>query len=366
MVEGRRGSLTFFRWSNTEPPKLAHIGLWGEAINNELFALVEKLPDLEFVSLYETSVTDEGLRPLTSLSKLRYLSFAPICRYEKAGFGPPQWSYPFVPERSDRPRIIGRGLQQLASISTLEGLDLLDTRITASDLTLLASWPKLSSLSLPCEINAEAVRHLQSCRRLNQLTLGHREISAAELEQLGAWKSLRGLKVIHARLSDKALQAFVRLDSLESLTLEDCSLTDGSLAQLRTAPRTKTLSLERNEIAGPGIAHLAKLQLDTLGMEFNNISDGTLDQLPQLTSVVDLHLAYCRGITDRGIQSGILQRMTQLRELNLRGCKQVTDASLDDLEKFGHLTKIGIRETSVSSDGVARMKTAMPKTVVFK
>ena len=47
IVEGKRGSLTFFRWTSTSPPKLAHLGLWGPKIDNELFALIAALPDLE-------------------------------------------------------------------------------------------------------------------------------------------------------------------------------------------------------------------------------------------------------------------------------------------------------------------------------
>jgi hypothetical protein len=321
---------------------------------------------LEFVSLYETNVDDAGISVLVKLPKLRYLAVAPICRYEKPGFGAPQWSYPFLPERSDRPRVTGRGLQVLASVATLEGLDLLDARLTSGDLSLLKAWPKLSSLGLPNEIDAETVRHLEACRRLNRLTIGHRVVSADELRRLGEWKSLRELRVIHAQLSDAALAALADMESLETLVLEDCGLTDDRLSHLRTSPSTASLTLERNEIAGPGLAQLAKLPICTLGLEFNNVNDATLVHLPQLTNVVDLRLAYCRGITDAGIRSGILQGLTHVRRLNLRGLKQITDASLDELAKFTHLEHIGLRETSISAAGIARLKTALPQTDVFK
>lgn len=366
VVEGRRGSLTFFRWNSDSPPKLAHLGLWGPQITDELLDLTAHLPDLEFVSVYETSIDDDGVAALAKLPKLRRLAVAPICRYEKAGFGPPQWSYPFMAERSERPRITRRGLQAFAAVSTLESIELLDARLTSGDLALLKSWPKLSAVSLPNVIDAEAVRHLQACPRLNQLTLGYREVSAAEIEQMANWSGLRRLTLIHAQLSDETLQAFAKLTSLDELRLEDCDLTDERLAHLRIAPQTKSLLLERNEIVGPGLVHLAKLAPTTLGLEFNNLSDDSLEALPQLTSVVDLRLAYCRGITDRGVQTGILQRMTNVKRLNLRGLKQVTDAALDELLKFKHLDHIGFRETSISREGIVRLKTGLPKTDVFK
>jgi hypothetical protein len=251
-------------------------------------------------------------------------------------------------------------------MKTLESLDLLDARIVSSDLAGLSAWPKLSSLSLPNAIDAETVKHLRTCPRLATLTLGYREITAAELEILAGWKSLRKLTVVHAKLSDEALQGFSKLETLEELHLMDCDLKDDRLKHLRGSAKLAYLALPRNEIDGPGLEHLAKLKLKKLGLEFNNISDKTLPHLSQLITVENLALSYCRGVTDKGIQSGTLQKMTNLKQLGLRGMKLVTDASLDDLVKFGHLEHITIRETKISTEGVEKLKKAMPKTEVFK
>lgn len=366
VVENRRGSLTFFRWSNDASPRLAHLGLWGSGIDNQRLALTDRLVDLEFVSLYETNVDDDGLQVLARLPKLRRLTVAPICRYEKTGFGAPQWSYPFVAERPDRPRITGRGLAAFAENAMLEGVELLDARLTSADLVFLKSWPKLSAVALPNEVDAETVRHLSACGRLNQLTLGYREVTAAELECLSAWPKLRRLTLIHARLSDDALAAFAKLTSVEELRLDDCFLTDERMSKLRLAEKTKILLLERNEIGAAGIAYLANLNPTTLGLEFNNVDDAALDRLQQLSTVVDLRLAYCRGITDIGVQSGVLQRMRHVKRLNLRGLKQITDASVDDLAKFEHLDHLGLRETTVGSAGITHLKSALPNTEIFK
>lgn len=366
IVPGRRGSLTFFRWNNQEPPRLAHLGLWGSQVTNGHLAQTAHLPDLEFVSLYETNVNDDGLQCLAHLPKLRRLNIAPICRYEKTGYGPPQWSYPFLPVRADRPRITGRGLRAFTAVSTLEAIELLDTRLTTADLALLPAWPKLSAVALPNTIDRETVKHLQACRRLNQLTLGYREVTAAELHHLAGWSGLRRLTLIHAELSQEALAALGELPTMEELRIEDCGLTDDRLQYLRLGPKTTSLLLERNEIHGPGLVHLAKLKPTVLGLEFNNLTDDTLNHLPQLSTVTDLRLAYCRQITDRALQRGLIQQMTQVKRLNLRGLKQVTDASLNELAQLSHLDHLGLRETSVTLPGVARLKQTLPKTEVFK
>jgi len=380
-VEGRRGSLTFFRWSTprlealaNEPPVLAHLGLWGAKVGNGEVALVAALADLEHVSLYETNVDDAGLAALAKLPKLRSLSITRVTRYEKAGFGAPQWSYPFLAERAERPRITGRGLQAFAGTATLEKVDLLDARLTSADLGILRTWPRLSVLSLPAVgssgIDSETVAHLEACPRLNNLTLGHREVTADELRELSRWKSLRRLTLIHARLSDEALGALAALSTVEELRLEDCGLTDERLRYLQVSgagpPKLTSLVLERNEIEGPGLAHLAKLNLTSLGLEFNNLRDETLEHLAQLKSLERLSLSYCRGVTDAGLRSGPLAAMSRLKHLGLRGLSQVTDGALDDLTKFGHLEHLTIRETKISWDGVERLKQALPKTVVFK
>lgn len=366
VVEGKRSSLTFFRWSSAQPPTLVRLGLWGAKIDNPLFGLTETMPDLEGISLYETNVDDEGLGALAKLPKLRMLALLPVERYEKQGFGPTQWSYPFIAKRADRPRITGKGLRALAAIKTIESLDLQDSAIQSRDLALLKSWPKLSSLGLPNPIDDETVKHLQACGRLSSLTLGNREISAAEIRRLAACKSLRKLMLTCATLSGEALEALSGLAMLESIEMIDCGLTDEHLQHLQGLPPLEELALPRNEINGPGLAHLAKLKIKSLGLEFNNVRDETLKDLTQLRNVEDIRLSYCFGITDVGIQSGTLQSMSHLKKLALRGVKKVTNASIEDLAKIKSLEHLNIRQNGITVEGCEQLKQAMPKTVVFK
>ena len=365
-VPGRPGSLTFFRWNGAKPPALAHLGLWGPKLDNDLLALTATMPALEVVSLYETSVTDDGLRALATLPKLRSLAVLPIERYEKAGFGPPQWSYPFMERRAGRPRLTGQALRHLAGVTTLESLELLDADVQPADLALLKSWPKLGAVALPNVVDGETVRHLQACRRLSQLTLGGRDIAANELEHLAGWRGLKKLTLTHARLTSETLAALARLETVQKVELIACGLTDEDLRHLRLPPQLTELDLPRNEINGPGLAHLAQLKVKALGLEFNNLRDDTLSHLPQLVNVEELGLSYCIGVTDRGIQGGVLQRMPQLRRLALRGLKQITDASLDELARLAQLEHLNIRQNGITEAGSDRLRQALPKTVVFK
>ena len=111
---------------------------------------------------------------------------------------------------------------------------------------------------------------------------------------------------------------------------------------------------------------MAKLKVKSLGLEFNNLRDETLEHLVPLEHVEEIRLSYCFGVTDRGVQSGTLQGMSHLKRLALRGLKQVTDASLEDLAKLQSLEHLNIRQNGITPDGFAKLKQAMPKTTVFK
>ena len=365
-VEGRRSSLTFFRWANAQPPRLAHLGLWGPKVGNDQLRLALALPDLEFVSLYETNVDNQGFPLLAQLPKLRALAVVPIERYEKQGFGPTQWSFPFMPRRAERPRITGESLRPFEKVATLESLNLLDAQLNSADLSILAQWPKLSTLGLPSAIDAQTIQHLQACPKLTRLTIGHREISAAEVQLLAGWKSLRQLSIHTAILPDATLQALSQLESVQVLELMDCGLTDDRLQHLRGLHGLQQLSLARNEIDGPGLSHLAHLKLEDLGLEFNNLRNETLHHLPQLKQVQSLGLSYCKGITNQGLASGTLQSMTHLTAIRFRGLNQLTNAAFDDLIKMQHLKHINIRSTGISNDFVPQLKHSMPNTTVFK
>ena len=365
IITGRRNSLHLFRWSGT-PPKLTHLGLWGVKVTDELVPLTALMTDLEFVSLYETSVDNAGLEILLKLPKLRYLTLAPIDRYEKEGFGAPQWSYPEIPKNIDRPRVTGKVLMAVSLSPTLESIDLWDSLVESKDLAVLSGTPKLGALGLPNVIDEETVKLLQACKRLGNLTIGNREIAAVEIERLASWKGLRRLTILRSRLSGEVLEALSKLETVQELELRDCGLTDESLAHLKGSAKLTNLNLTRNEIRGPGLVSVGKLNLKSLEVTFNSLTDDTIQHLPQLRSLEQFNVSYNTGITDSGIRSGTMQGMTHLKKLELRGLKKVTDASYEDLVKFGYLTNLGIRETTTSVETVARLKAAMPKTDIFK
>lgn len=282
ILPGQKNTITRLRWSDETVPKLWFAGLWGPKVDDALMAMTSRTPDLWSVELHEPHIDDDGMRSLAKLPKLRYLVVSPIERYVKPGFSSVMYCFPNFTSAPDRPRVTGKSIEAFANSATLESLELFDAVISSADLRSLPTIPKLSSVGLPSTIDDEAVNHLQACKRLSSLSLGYREITADEIERLAEWKTLRRLAITHATLSNAALESLAKLPNVDTLELIDCGLTDERLAHLRMPPKTATLLLGRNEIAGPGLAHLAGGNLKTLGLEFNNLDDDTIRHLPLL------------------------------------------------------------------------------------
>lgn len=363
---GQPGSITFFRWKGANPPVVFHLGLWGPQITNEHAALIPSLVDLESLEIHEASFDDSAAPHLAKLSKLRRITITPVDRFQKAGFPRIQWSYPWLSKVENRPQFTGKTLTALSALPSLDFLDFRDARIASSELGALASFPRLGEIGLPTPIDSQALQHLASCKRLSAVILGNREVAPSEIELLAKLPSLKRLTLRNARLSNETLAAFAKLDKLTALSIYDCGLTDAQLAKLGKPPQLTQLELVRNEIEGPGLAHLASFSLQKLDLMFNNLSDASLSQLAPLRSVEDLSIAYCTAVTDEGVRSGILQGMKGLKTLELRGLTRVTDASLEPLSQCGHLKLLGIREAKISWESVDKMRAAMPNTKVFK
>lgn len=73
-----------------------------------------------------------------------------------------------------------------------------------------------------------------------------------------------------------------------------------------------------------------------------------------------LSLRFCEDITDEGVQH--LSKLNALESLDLEACKGVTDAAVPALMKLKSLRELDISRTSITADGVARLKAALPNT----
>jgi hypothetical protein len=69
-------------------------------------------------------------------------------------------------------------------------------------------------------------------------------------------------------------------------------------------------------------------------------------------------------LTDAGLKH--LRDLHKLEHLNVAGHPDITDASIEHLEKLSNLKAIDLVDTSVTEKGVKRLKRALPKAAIRK
>jgi hypothetical protein len=189
----------------------------GAGLTDATLALLCGLPELEVLQTNQGQVSDEGVKALVGLKKLKVLKL-------------------FHPGKT----FSGTGL---ASLTALERLTVAGSLSFADE--GMAAVGKLVHLKEFRTWHAghtlEGVKSLRDLKELKSLTLGQRL----------AYKP-------PTSLSDDSLAVLAEMTSLESLRLEEARLKGESLVQLKKLSSLKTLVLEGIDIPEPDVDRLKK------------------------------------------------------------------------------------------------------------
>ncbi len=192
----------------------------GPGLTDQTLALLCGLPELEVLQTNESKVTDEGLKALLGLKKLKTLKL-------------------FHPGKA----FSGTGLAALAELPALERLTVAGSLSFGDE--GMAAVGKLVHLkefrTWHVGHTLEGVKSLRSLKELKSLTLGQRL----------AYKP-------PTSLSDETLAVLAELTSLETLRLEEARLKLDSLLQLKKLAGLKTLALEGIDIPEADVDRLKK------------------------------------------------------------------------------------------------------------
>jgi Leucine-rich repeat (LRR) protein len=334
-----------------------------------------KFKNLEALDLVYCPVSDEGLKQIGGLTKLRKLLLRDAL-------------------------ISDEGLASLKDLTNLEQLDLGGTRISDAGAIHLAGMTRLKKLSLQSAgITDEGLRKLADLKQLEELNLYGTKVSNASVDVFLGMQHLRMIDLRYSRMSragvDRLVAAVPRcnvtfLDSsvrpavpagaervvagqgdaavaewvramggkavvnegqLLVVTLAATSVTDELLRNLQGLAHLRTLDLGSTEIGDPGAAHLAGLaSLVELDLSRTLVSDAALAQLAGLTKLRKLNLS------DTQISGAGLAHLTMLplEELRLSN-SPVGDQGVANLGKIASLKELALAFTDVTNDGLAEL-----------
>lgn len=194
------------------------------AITPEITESLSGLSDLESLSLWGTTVSDEDLRKLTTLTKLRHIDLS----------------------HTD---VTGVSLQILSTLRNLVSVRLDSCDVTDQHLAALESMPQIAMLYLG---NTQVTdRGLKQLRFLDQILLldlsnckisdiGLKSLDLPVIQHLWLSKTVRYGEDDRSDLTDNSVDYLSTLKTLVDLQIADSQITESALAKLREAlPETE-------------------------------------------------------------------------------------------------------------------------------
>ena len=188
---------------------------------NSVLEPLAELPQLKWLSLRASSVTDEQLVPL---GKGKFL--------------------PDLLLNLSETRIGDAGIAHLADLESLRFLLLGETQVSDQGLASLASHYELQTLRLDSTaITDRGLVHLKQLQELRSLSLNHTAVTSAGLVHLGELKQLQTLNLENTKVTDAGLVHLKGLANLDSIDLAGTQLTDTGLAHLKSLENLQSLRL---------------------------------------------------------------------------------------------------------------------------
>jgi hypothetical protein len=204
-------------------PRLSHVKLLSlsNCLDNERLAQLTVLAELEYLQTNLAQITDDGIKPLVKLTKLKNLKF-------------------FHPGKA----FSGAGLAHLSEMPNLERLTVAGSLQFNDD--GIAAVGKLTQLKEFRTWHAgstdEGVRKLRHLKNLKSLYLGQRltyKLPACPTDKtiaiLAEMKSLESLQLDEARFTLEGLQPLKQLPALKKLKLGGVDMAKEEVERLRKA-----------------------------------------------------------------------------------------------------------------------------------
>ncbi|HEV3436739.1 MAG TPA: hypothetical protein VG122_05230 [Gemmata sp.] len=213
------------KWTATEfkqVGQLTHIKnlTLSKCLDDEVLGYLGTLSELEMLQTNLAEITDDGLKRLVPLKKLRIVKF-------------------FHPAKS----FTGSGLAALNELPNLESLTVAGSLSFGDEgMAAVAKLTRLKQLrTWHAGQTIEGIKKLKDLKNLTSLTLGQRLTYQPP-----------------ACVTDETIGILVELKSLEFLQLEEARLTFSALSQLKQLPQLKKLNLEGIDVPEADVERLRK------------------------------------------------------------------------------------------------------------
>lgn len=341
-------------------------------LDEEIARLLQRLPELQVLSLPDGSVCEAAWTHLAGLRRLKILHLEGA-QISSAGLAM-LVEVPLEEVDARDTDIDDTAVVHLARIPTLTCVRLSGTRVSSRGLKALASLPKLETLDVSyTAVDEEGLSCLGGLKRLRSLDLGGTRVNSRGLEVLGQLPGLRELRLDSCIIDDAACRHLAGLNELQVLDLSDTNVTSAGLVAVGRLPQLVELRLTNTAIDDDAFqAHEHFARLETLGLHATRVGDAGVKRVANFRRLRRLDLGETQ-VTDAGVAA--LADLSQLTELSLRStkttdrgvgqlaclgalrslcldCTPITDASVASIGKMAALECLSVRETRLTENAL--------------
>ncbi|WP_437193922.1 hypothetical protein [Planctomicrobium sp. SH527] len=209
-------------------------------------------------------------------------------------------------------------------------------------------------VDLFCSEVSGKLAHLRDLESIHTLSLFGCPVTDEDLLELGQLPNLQALDVSHTRVTPAGLMKLRDSRKVQYLMVSGLAIDEQTLNEIvQVWPNLTTLGLEKTNIPSGGFRSLSKLRrLQSLNLSRTVVSDRDLKWISGLTRLKTLHINQT-GISDRGMI--YLGRIESLWKLDLNHT-HITSKGLKELKGLQELELFYFLGTNVSIDGLDHLK----------
>lgn len=297
---------------------------------------IATLPNLESLTLSGVAVTDKGFSQLWKLPKLTALTvdFTLVSPKAIQAFQDdrPDCVVGYTPAAGRAQVEAAKGIMRRDAnimydsdtrLITAMIFDLDEKKWRPQDWALLHAIPEIQAVSLDEIENAGfALREVQKLPNLERLTIDSMPVTASELGLLTSFPKLTALQFLPENLTDEHLLAIARLKNLADLKIEPAAgtITRRGIEALAQLPRLKRLQLSNVPLLDEDLEALAGLPVATLDLSLTPVTDQALDHILKMPQLRELVLNETQ-ITGAGAQRIMKAKHIQSATWNETGIK---------------------------------------------
>lgn len=309
-------------------------------LDESAFDLFAKQPDLEKLQITNfRDLNDSMIEQLAGLEKLKVL-------------------------RASNSSLTDEGVKAIVrQFPKLVELDLAsNTLITKDAMRDIAKLTDLETLTVRyCGFDDFSMLDISKMPKLKAIDVrANMEVSNSGLGYMAKLPSLTSVMHMSSAIDDFGLEALSAAKNMESLHMQDFSITNRAGESLAKFEKLNTLVVFRcTSFGSEGVLALKGLPLNRLTLRgLPSLDDTGMAVFRDLPTLKRLYLMELPSVSDAGMMN--LVNLKELEVLDIWMIQELSDKSMETISKLGELRELSIRATKIS-DASVDLLLAMPK-----